>query len=242
VSDPTIPTFVRDDLAKLEIALDDSVLTRLARYLALLLEVNQQFNLTAIREPEAAWRRHIIDSLTVLPGMEHLTEGGTVIDVGSGGGLPGIPVAIARPDLSVTLLEATGKKAEFLRRCVAELPLPNARVISGRAEHVAHDNTYRQQFDVALSRAIGPMREMLEYTLPFVKLGGVLLAMKGPKAEQELADSADALDTLGGGELQVYEAYPEGFDQNTVIVSVAKERPTPKTFPRHPGIPRQTPL
>lgn len=238
----TIPSFVHDDLAKLELSLPQPLLERLALYLGLLLEANEQFNLTAIREPKAAWRRHIIDSLTVLPGLDHLGQGATVIDVGSGGGLPGIPMAIARPDLSVTLLEATGKKAQFLRRCAAELPLPNVKVIQERAEIVGQDKTHRQSYDAAVCRAIGPLREILEYTLPLVRLGGVLLAMKGPKAQQELADAADALDVLGGGELQVYDAYPEGFEQNTVILSIAKERPTPKMYPRRPGVPRQEPL
>src|SRR5262245_46839905 len=93
-----IPPFVREELAKLEISVSDETLAGLARYLQLLLEVNQQFNLTSIREPDAAWRRHIIDSLTILPGLEHLAAGATVIDVGSGGGLPGVPIAIARPE------------------------------------------------------------------------------------------------------------------------------------------------
>ena len=115
--------------------LSDDLLNKLAQYLAILLDANKQFNLTSIRDPDDAWRLHIIDSLTLLPGLEGMSPSTTVIDVGSGGGLPGIPLAIARPDLSVTLLEATGKKAEFLRRCVAELPLPNVSVIQDRAEN-----------------------------------------------------------------------------------------------------------
>jgi 16S rRNA (guanine527-N7)-methyltransferase len=168
--------------------------------------------------------------------------GTTLIDVGSGGGLPGVPLAIARPDIKVTLLEATGKKADFLRRCVAELPLPNARVVNDRAENAGQDKTHRQAYDVVVCRAIGPMREILEYTLPLLRVGGMLLAMKGPKAEQELAEAADALDILGAGDLKVFDAWPEGADQNTVIVSILKDRPTPREYPRKPGVPRQTPL
>jgi 16S rRNA (guanine527-N7)-methyltransferase len=237
-----IPAFVRDDLARLGIALPDEALPTLAKYLALLLGANEQFNLTAIREPEAAWRRHVIDSLTILPGLDQLPAGASVIDVGSGGGLPGIPLAVARPDLTVTLLESTGKKATFLRRCVAETPLPNVKVVQERAEIAGQDRAHRQAYSAVVCRAIGPMREVLEYTLPLAKLGGVVLAMKGPKAEAELDEAADALDTLGAGEIQVFDAYPEGFDQNTVGVSVTKERPTPKAYPRRPGVPRQSPL
>lgn len=243
MSEPgSVPPFVAEELKRLEIELDDARLAKLARYLDLLLEVNEHFNLTAIRERDAAWRRHIIDSLTALPGLEGMHGGTTLIDVGSGGGLPGVPLAIARPDLKVTLLEATGKKAKFLQRCADELPLPNARVVNDRAENVGQDRAHRQQYDVVVCRAIGPMREILEYTMPLLRVGGLLLAMKGPKAEQELHEAADAMDILGAGDLQVFEAFPEGSDQNTVVVSIVKERATPALYPRKPGIPRQTPL
>lgn len=236
------PDFVREELAKLGIEMPGDALATLAKYLALLLEANEQFNLTAIRDPDAAWRRHIIDSLTALPGLDRLNAGATLIDVGSGGGLPGIPLAVARQELQVTLLESTGKKAAFLKRCVAEIPLPNVKVVQDRAETVGQDRAHRQTYDAVVCRAIGPLREVLEYTLPLAKVGGTVLAMKGPKAEQELDEAGDAIDALGGGEIQVFEAYPEGSEQNTVIVVVAKERPTPKTYPRRPGVPRQAPL
>jgi 16S rRNA (guanine527-N7)-methyltransferase len=242
MAETAIPAFVPEELKRLEIELDDARLAKLARYLELLLEVNEQFNLTAIRERDAAWRRHIIDSLTVLSGLEGMHGGTTLIDVGSGGGLPGVPIAIARPDVKVTLLEATGKKANFLQRCIDELPLPNARVVNDRAENAGQDKAHRQAYDAVVCRAIGPMREILEYTLPLLCVGGLLLAMKGPKAEQELSEAADALDVLGAGDLKVFEAYPEGSEQNTVIVSIIKERPTPREYPRKPGVPRQTPL
>ncbi|MCX5658135.1 MAG: 16S rRNA (guanine(527)-N(7))-methyltransferase RsmG [Planctomycetota bacterium] len=239
---PPIPDFVRPELAALGVILDDARINLLARYLGMLLEVNKQFNLTAIRDPESAWRRHIIDSLTVLPGLSDLTENETVIDVGSGGGLPGVPLAIARPDLRMTLLEATGKKANFLRACVKELPLVQTRVIHGRAEDLGQQRIHRESYDIAVCRAIGPMTELLECTMPLLRLGGMLLAMKGPSVEAELAAAADALDKLGSGELEVIGAYPEGSGQNTVIVSVRKERQTPKEYPRKPGVPRQFPL
>lgn len=238
----SIPDFVQTDLQALGMEVPAELLERLARYLTMLLEANRQFNLTAIREPDAAWRRHIIDSLTILPGLEELAEGGTVIDVGSGGGLPGIPIAICRPDLQVTLLEATGKKVRFLRSCIDELPLPNTRVLQGRAETLGQDSTHRQRYDVAVCRAVGPMAELLEYTLPLVKVGGWLLAMKGPSVEEELAVASDALDVLGGGALHVFDAYPPEFEYRTVVVRVSKERPTPRSYPRLPGMPRQAPI
>lgn len=237
-----VPPFVPDELRRLEVELDEAALPRLAGYLDVLLEANQRFNLTAVRERDAAWRRHVIDSLTLAPGLADLPADAAVIDVGSGGGLPGVPLAIARPDLRVTLLEATGKKARFLQECVDKLPLPNATVIQSRAETLGQDKAHRERYDLAVCRAIGPVGELLEYALPLLKVGGLLLAMKGPKAEAELAAAADALAVLGAGELAVFAAYPEGFGLDTVIVSVRKERATPRKYPRPPGVPRQSPL
>jgi 16S rRNA (guanine527-N7)-methyltransferase len=247
-----IPEFVRQDLERLGVQLGEEVLTRLSRYLDLLLETNRQFNLTAVRDRDEAWRRHIIDSLTTVPVVEALASGGggggtfpgagAMIDVGSGGGLPGVPVALALPLWRVTLLEATQKKARFLERCVKEVPLPGARVAAQRAELAGQDTTHRQQYDVAICRAIGPMSELLEYLLPLVKVGGRVLAMKGPKVEMELEQAGDALALLGGGELEIRSAYPESFHMDAVIVSITKDRPTPRQFPRAPGMPRLQPL
>lgn len=242
MSESLVPPFVPDLLQALGVVLSADGLSRCGRYLDLLLETNKQFNLTAIREPDAAWRRHIVDSLTVLPGLAGLAAGGRVIDIGSGGGLPGIPLAIARPDLRFTLLEATGKKARFLERCATELPLPNVTVLNQRAEAAGQDPAHRQRYDAAVCRAIGPLRELLEYAMPLVRVGGVLYAMKGPSIDAELEQASDALHILGAGETQVITAYPEGAEMQTTLVIIAKERPTPKTYPRSAGTPRQTPL
>jgi len=239
---PAIPDFVAPALETLNASLPPDRLALQAQYLDLLLEHNKQFNLTGIRDRDEAWRRHVIDSLTLLPGLLDLTSQTRVIDVGSGGGLPGIPLAIARPDMPFTLLEGTGKKAKFLQIVVDTLKLPNVKVVHGRAEEAGQDKALRHQFTMVVCRAVGPMREILEYTLPFLALGGRLLAMKGPTVEQELEAATDAMEILGAGELEVIDAYPEGFDQNTVIVSLVKERPTPAAYPRRPGVPRNTPL
>lgn len=222
---------------------DEVILTRLAQYLDLLLEANQRFNLTAVRDRDLAWRRLILDSLTLLPGLESLSQGSALIDVGSGGGLPGIPIAIAIPDLKVTLLETTGKKARFLEQCVSDLELASVRVIHGRAETVGQDPTYRQSYDVAVTRGVGPMNRILEYTLPLVRVGGWVYTIKGTGVQQELRDAGDALATLGAGEVAVYEAYPPSVgEQDTLIVGVAKDKVTPKIYPRLPGVPAKIPL
>ncbi|MFW6060917.1 MAG: 16S rRNA (guanine(527)-N(7))-methyltransferase RsmG [Phycisphaeraceae bacterium] len=242
----SIPDFVRPTLQRLDVALDEAQLERLARYLDLLLEANRRVNLTAVREPEAAWHRLILDSLTLAPGLEPLGEGAALIDIGSGGGLPGIPLAIARPDLHFTLLEATGKKARFLQQCVDELPLTNAHVLNDRAEHVGQDAAHRQRYELAMARAVGSVAEVLEYALPLVKVGGRVLAMKGKAGESELAAAGDALSVLGAGEVQVIEAYPdEPADpaaRELIVISVVKDRPTPRAYPRRAGLPRHEPL
>ena len=236
-----IPDFVHAAIDRLGVDVDDKMLGVMARYLDLLDQANQRFNLTGIRNRDEMWRLHIVDRLTLLPWIEDSSEK-KIIDVGSGGGVPGIPVAIARSDLRVTLLDATTKKARFCQECIDALELAQVDVVNERAETIGQCPDHRQRYDAAACRALGPMRESLEYTLPLVRIGGTVLAMKGPKAEAELAGAADAMHLLGAGDLEVVDAYPPGFDQNKVIVVIGKARATPPQYPRPPGMPRQSPL
>ena len=241
MSDP-VPGFVRGDLHRLGVELDDTVLVKMARFVDLLLETNRKFNLTAVRDRDQAWRRHIIDSLTLLPFLAQMPAGSRMIDVGTGGGLPGIPLALARDDLRVTLLEATGKKAKFCDQCIGQLGLEPVNTIHDRAETLGRDAEHRQRYDAAVCRAIGGMSTLLEYTMPLVRVGGVVLAMKGPRVEGELDGAGDALDVLGNGQVQVYDAYPPQFDRHTVVVIVTKQSATGDAYPRLPGVPRREPL
>jgi 16S rRNA (guanine527-N7)-methyltransferase len=161
----------------LGIAFDPGDLEKLGRYLALLLDANTRFNLTAITEPVQAWTRHILDSLTLVPFLDSF-EAKSVIDIGSGGGLPGIPLAIALPDVKFTLVEATGKKAAFLADVSKQLGLSNAHVLQERAEVIGQDHqNYREKFDVVIARAVGRLPVLLELTVPLSKVGGHVLAM-----------------------------------------------------------------
>jgi 16S rRNA (guanine527-N7)-methyltransferase len=236
-----IPDFVQQDLATLGLTLDSAVLERLEAYLELLLEANKSFNLTAIRELDPAWRRLIIDSLTPLPVLE-LAPGARAIDIGTGAGLPGLPLAIARPDVHFSLVDSTGKKINFLRSVVEALQLENVELHADRIENLGQERKHRETYDLATSRAVGPMNMVLEYSLPLLRVGGVMLAMKGPKVVEELETSSDAMLKLGAGDLDLIPAYPESFENELVLVRVQKEETTPRMYPRLPGTPKKEPL
>lgn len=247
-----IPDFVATDLESLGFELPDELMLKLERYLDLVLKANETTNLTAIKHRELAWSRLIVDSLTPLPGIPDEEgegdEGGQgvsplkLVDIGTGAGLPGIPIAIARPDVQVTLIDGTGKKIRFLESVVKELGLDNVTPLNARVEDVGQDPAHRATYDIAVSRAVGPLNVVLEYSLPLLKVGGTMLAMKGPKAEDELRESGDAMVTLGAGEVTVVDAYPESFDNELVIVMVTKEDATPSEYPRPSGTPKKEPL
>ena len=176
------------------------------------------------------------DSLVLL---EHLGEAKTLVDVGAGGGLPGIPLKLARPELAVTLVEADQNKAAFLVRACAELGLLDVDVVARRAEDVGQDGKYREKFDVAVARALAPMPVLAEFCLPLVRVGGRLLAQKTEGEDLEAA--RNALEILGGSLISALPAPSAARASGTVVV-VHKSRPTPAGYPRRPGVPARKPL
>ena len=178
----------------------------------------------------------IADSLVLL---EHLGEAAKVVDVGSGGGLPGLPLKIARPALSLTLVEADQAKAAFLVRACAALGLRDVEVLARRAEDVGRDPLYRESFDAAVARALAPMPVLAELCLPLVRVGGRLLAQK--TAREDLERATNAIETLGGALNRVVAAPSDARRAGTVVI-VDKLRPTPARYPRRPGIPARKPL
>ena len=218
----------------LPIELTPSQRAQLERFLQLLLEANSRFNLTALREPAVAWQRHVVESLRLVP---LLAEANNLIDVGSGGGLPGMVLAIARPELKVTLLESSAKKARFLAETSQALGLGNVVVDSRRAEQAAAPGEpLREHFDLATARAVAALPVFLELTVPFLRVGGRLLAVKGERATEELAAASNALGTLHM-ELENTERHPSA----TVLLLVKRDR-TPKQYPRRAGEPERKPL
>ncbi len=203
----------------------------LARYLDLLLLANERMNLTRITDRAAAELQHIADSLTLLPYLPKTTC--KIADVGSGGGVPGIPLAIARPDAAITLIESTKKKAVFLRETAAALELKNVTVLDLRVEDVALGQ-WRESFDVAIARAVGSMIWLAEWCLPLVKKGGKVLAMKGEKAAEDLAGAKKTIRILGGGNTVTHPVILPGTDHR-VILEIPKTGITDKRFPRPPS-------
>ena len=233
---PPPPAAFHAHLAELAIELDAGEINRFGAYLTELTTANQHFNLTRIVTPDDAWCRHIADSLALLP-MLASAQVERVIDVGSGGGLPGIPLAIALPDVAFTLLEATGKKANFLAACAGTLELSNVTIVNERAETLAHDRErHREQYDMAIARAVGPLPVLLELTLPFVAPGGTLLAIKGERAAEEIDQAREALVQLRGNVVET-QRHATG-----TIVIIEKSGRTPRTLPRRPGEPKRAPI
>lgn len=177
---------LRNQAQALGVALDDAQLGRFAAFMDALLDWNERVNLTSITDPEGIAALHFADSLTCLAATE-VPGGAAIIDIGTGAGLPGVPIALARTDVCVTLLEATRKKCQFLEHAVSVLPLPDSRVVCDRAESAGRDPQLRESFDIAVIRAVAEYAAAAELTLPFLRVGGVALIMKGPLADEELA-------------------------------------------------------
>ena len=218
--------------ARAELTLSAEQHDRLSQYIDLLLEANQRMNLTRIADRPAAEVQHVGDALTALPFLPK--EGFRLVDVGSGGGVPGVILAIARPDAKVVLLEATKKKAAFLQEVVTALGLANVKVLAERAE-TAGRGELRETRDVAVARAVGAMDFLVEWCLPLVKKGGVMLAMKGARIAEELPAARKAIHVLGGGEPVIHPVALPG-TEHRVIVEIPKVGKTAAIYPRDPTV------
>jgi len=209
-----------------------------------LVEWNIRVNLTSITGYEEVQITHFLDSLTVVSGLPSPQPDKqlSITDVGTGAGLPGIPLRIVLPEIRLVLLEATAKKAEFLRHITAKLELDNVEIVRGRAEEVAHDDLYREKFDMVVSRALAPMNVLAELTLPFCAIGGRLIAQKKGDISQEMNQSSRAVKYLGGEVSEVLDVTLDEFDDDRRLVIIDKVKATPSKYPRRPGIPAKKPI
>ena len=230
--------------AELGIRLDQAQIEQFRRCHSELVDWNRRINLTAVTDWAHVQTRHFLDSLavsTVLP-PDTLRSGGSVLDVGSGAGFPGLPLKIAFPCLRLTLLDATAKKTAFLSHLAQELGLEDVEVLTGRAETLAHDPALRESFDVVVSRAVAKLPVLAELTLGFCRIGGVVVAQKSAGVADEVREALVAVAELGGRLGEVRPVTMDMADGDGALVVLEKASPTPKTYPRRPGIPAKRPL
>jgi len=209
-----------------------------------LIDWNRRVNLTRITDYEEVQVKHFLDSLTVMLTLKQPlnASGLACIDVGSGAGLPGIPLKILLPDIQLTLLEATAKKADFLRHLTDKLALGNVEVIVGRAEEAAHEVKYREKFALVLSRAVAPLPTLVELTLPFCAIGGSFVSQKKGAVEPEISQAARAISALGGELREIKRIELEEFTDERRLVIIDKISPTPPKYPRRAGVPKKRPI
>jgi 16S rRNA (guanine527-N7)-methyltransferase len=207
-----------------------------------LLSWNARFNLTAITDSEGVQIRHFLDSLSCLLAIRDIQRGQSLIDVGSGAGFPGLPLKIIHPSLRLTLLEATGKKTDFLRHVVDLLELRDVTVIHSRAEQLGQDPLHREAYDWVTARAVAAMPTLIEYLLPLCRLGGHCVAQKGEDAAAEVASSEQAVMLLGGCLNRLVRVELPGLAETRYLVVIDKVARTPDQYPRPPGRPAKRPL
>ena len=229
---------------KLGLKLSPRQLEQFSIYYQELVDWNKRMNLTAITDYEDVQIRHFLDSLTVTlawqPPISNVEL--RIIDVGTGAGIPGIPVKILFPDIKLVLLDSTAKKAAFLYHLKHKLGLDNVEIVVGRAEEMAHKTQYRESFDLVLSRAVAPLPTLVELTLPFCAIGGSIIAQKKGDITPEISKTAKAISLLGGNLREVKRIDLEEFTDERQLVVIDKVSPTPQQYPRRPGIPSKRPL
>ena len=227
-------TFILKDLLKekaemFHVKLDEQALERFDIYGKLLIEWNEKINLTAITDPEGVTIKHFLDSITIFSYVD-IPEGAKVIDVGTGAGFPGLAMLIARPDLDITLMDSTKKRLMVIENILENIGL-SANVVHSRAEDAGQNKLFREQYDFSTARAVTNLRDLAEYCLPFVKVGGSFIPMKSAKAQEEIAEGKKAIHVLGGQVIKqdTFELLDCG---ERTIINVKKISSTPAKYPR----------
>ena len=227
--------------SRLGIELSQGHLEQFEVYYRELVAWNRKINLTAITDYEEVQIKHFLDSISIAPVLGN-NKGLKLIDIGTGAGLPGIPIKIVRPDISLTLLEATTKKVRFLQHVTDRLRLKDVVTVNGRAEEIAHRYQYREQYDVAVSRAVALLPVLVELALPFCRIGGLFIAQKKGDSEQEIQQSARSITEMGGKLKDIVAVSIEDSREKRKLVIIEKVKSTPDKYPRRPGIPARKPI
>jgi 16S rRNA (guanine527-N7)-methyltransferase len=234
--------YLKKGAAKLGIELSPTQLKRFSIYYKELMEWNQKINLTSITDPKEVQIKHFLDSLSIYSALKQPIGNHRFLDVGAGGGFPGLPLKIAFPAIKLVLLEATAKKTTFLRHLTHKLGFDDIDILSGRAEEVARQSQYREQFDIVLCRAVAQLPVIAELTLPFCAIGGRLIAQKKGDISTEIDRSTKAIENMGGSQPLVKRVELEGLADERYLVIANKIAPTPDKYPRRPGIPAKRPI
>ena len=226
-------------LKEFNIEINEEQIKSFEKYMNLLLEWNEKINLTAITQPDEVKLKHFVDSLTVL---KYINDDDKVIDIGTGAGFPGIPLKIMNENTKITLLDSLNKRINFLNIVIETLNLRNIQAIHGRAEEIARNKLYREKYDVAVSRAVANLSTLTEYMLPFVKVGGKCICMKGANVNEELERAQNAIKELGGEIERVDNFHLSDNDNERNIIVIKKIKETNPKYPRKAGTPSKEPL
>lgn len=237
------PEIFAEELANYGFKLSSKQKEQFATYYNKLIEFNKKVNLTRITDKNEVYLKHFFDSITPLLEFSDLFKGEkSLCDVGAGAGFPSLPIKILCPDLSITIVDSLGKRLKFLDELVSDLSLDKVTLVHSRAEDAGQNKNLREKFDLVTGRAVARMGVLSEYCLPLAKVDGYLVALKGPKAQDELAEAKNAIEVLGGSVKEVKElTLPDTDDERTLIV-VKKVKATPKKYPRQAGTPNRKPL
>lgn len=237
------PEIFAEELANYGFKLSSKQKEQFATYYNKLIEFNKKVNLTRITDKNEVYLKHFFDSITPLLEFSDLFKGEkSLCDVGAGAGFPSLPIKILCPDLSITIVDSLGKRLKFLDELVSDLSLDKVTLVHSRAEDAGQNKNLREKFDLVTGRAVARMSVLSEYCLPLAKVDGYLVALKGPKAQDELAEAKNAIEVLGGSVKEVKElTLPDTDDERTLIV-VKKVKAAPKKYPRQAGTPNRKPL
>ena len=224
---------------KVNIEIDDKKEEQFYNYMKLLLEWNEKINLTAITEQNDIILKHFIDSITI---NKYIEQSNSIIDIGTGAGFPGIPLKIMNQNKKITLVDSLNKRINFLNEVCREISLENIQCIHARAEELASDLEYRENYETVVSRAVARLNVLIEYMLPFVKKGGLCICMKGPNIDRELEEAKNAIKVLGGKIKSVESFFLPDSDIERNVIIIEKVAETPKKYPRKAGLPSKQPI